>query len=166
LIIKRYGGTFVVYPNLGVRHRDLHAVIDRLEGRNPGVTPTAVHLLGYLMPEHTGTVCWDFHASDRPNWRARAADLAEHVNSYGLPWMRQYVTLDAILADPDADNRPRDRRYRPVALMLLGRPSEAGRQLDADLDALAGRSDPAAGNFRRFANALRADLPTGDQEDS
>jgi hypothetical protein len=121
--------------------------------------PTVSRLLGYLMPQHSGTVSWEFHASGQPEWPALAADLADNIERYALPWMRQYLTLEAILDGLDRDGMMiYNPERRPVALMLLGRSREAGEQLDAELRALGNRTDGAAEDYRRFAQALRSRL--------
>src|SRR5438105_8774290 len=47
LQISRDADTFSVYPNVGVRHDELHNVVDRLSGREPQLSkPTLVRMLG------------------------------------------------------------------------------------------------------------------------
>ncbi len=60
LPVKRDGDTFSVYPNVGVRHDELHETVDRLFGRKSGTGPTLVRMLGYLMPQNSANVAWEF----------------------------------------------------------------------------------------------------------
>jgi hypothetical protein len=79
LQVKRDKDTFSVYPNVGVRHEELHRIIDQLYGRKPGNEPTLVCMLGYLMPQATANIAWEFSRHDDPHWTERAANLAAHV---------------------------------------------------------------------------------------
>jgi hypothetical protein len=159
LPVKRDGDAFRVYPNVGVRHDELHETVDRLHERKPGNEPTLVRMLGYLMPQNSANVAWEFRGHGDPDWQARARNIAKHIERHAWPWLEQYVTLQAIFDGLDRDGMGTYApERRPVALMLLGRPEGAAAQLQAELAALGDRTDPAAENFRRFAARLRAEL--------
>ncbi len=162
LQIKRDADTFSVYPNVGVRHDELHLAVDRLYGRGSQPTPTLVRMLGYLMPQNTANVAWEFQGEGDPSWAARATNIAQHIEQYAFPWMDRYRTLDEILTGIDAGLSLQGADLRPVALLLLGRRGDALRQLEADVQALGDRTDPAAANFRHFAEAVCAEVAATD----
>jgi hypothetical protein len=150
--------TFDVSPNLGVRHEDLHLVVDRACGRRSEPTPTLVRLLGYVMPQNSSLIVWEFRRDDDTDWVAQAANMAQHIESYGIPWMDRFRSLDEILAGIDAGLSLHRPYLRPAALMLLNRRAEALEQLDEDVRNLGYRTDLAAAHFRRFAEALKTQL--------
>jgi hypothetical protein len=154
LPITRDGDSLDVHPNVGVRHDELHALIDRLKGRKTDTEPTLTRILGYLMPQDTATVTWEFALSDDATWDAQAENLAAHVDLYGRPWMSQYLTLESVVEDLTPYNADR----RAAALMMLGRIEQARAALDAELAALGGRHDAASDAYRELAQALIAEF--------
>ena len=157
LEVSRERMALSVAPNVGVRHDELEAFVWRLRGRNPQPTPTLVRMLSYLMPENTANVAWEFHADDDADWADQASNLATHVKRYAFPWMDRYSTLEDVLAGIDEGLSLFEPELRPAALLLLGRRDDALREIDERLAAIKDRADPAAENFRAFANALRAE---------
>ena len=153
-------GEIEVTPTVGIRHERLHELIDRLEpARQPYAQPTATIILGYLMPQNSAAVVWRFDAETPTS--EQAENLAEHVQRYGEPWMRERVSQEAIIEVVRADQRgsmPVHPGRLPAALLLAGRREDAREALDAELKKAEGRSDAAAENFRRFADRFRAEV--------
>jgi hypothetical protein len=154
LPVIRDGDCLDVHPNVGVRHDELHALIDRLKGRKTGTEPTLARMLGYLMPQNTANVTWEFALSDDATWHAQAENLAEHIDLYGRPWMSQYLTLESVVEDLAPYNTDR----RAAGLMMLGRVEQARADVDAELAALGGRHDAASDAYRELAQALVAEF--------
>lgn len=153
-------GGIDVTPTVGVRHERIHELTDRIRGRSGSRTePTATIILGYLMPQASANVMWQFDGETPID--QQAGSLAEHVVRYGEPWMRERIPQDAIIETIRADERgsaPVHPERLSVALWLAGRPDDAREALDAELEKAAGRHDAAAENFRQFAERFRGEL--------
>lgn len=149
-------GPVEVNPVVGVRHQRVHELIAHLRGERSHAfaPPTVSSSIGYLMRD----------ASYRP-WRvtaddvdAQAHDLVQQVAAVALPFARSLVSLEA-LADALTDYRfvdAQSRGYRlPTVLLLLGRPADALREVDAHLAAYGRARHAAAAQYRAFARAFR-----------
>jgi hypothetical protein len=72
--------------------------------------------------------------------------------------MREHTSLDRILGELEANRYTVSdlRRYRlPVAYLLAGNSEKALRTVGQELDAMEGRGDTAALQYREFAEALQ-----------
>jgi hypothetical protein len=168
LQIKRELDSFSVFGNVGVRWEELHRVINELEGRKPGTEPTLTIMLGYLMPQNSANVAWEFDRLDDPLWAPRAENLAQHVMEYGLPWMRQFATPQDVFGGLDKHGHHFRPEREAVGALLLGDPQHALTITREHLAAITHRADPAACNYRAFAAALEARIASqaGVRDDS
>lgn len=152
-------GEIEINPVVGVRFQDLERMVAECRGEqfHPYQPPTISSPLGYRMPQarYKGWVFGPARSADV------AADLVAAVATYGLPSMRSVLDLSQLC-------RCLERRSgfehqliyrRPVAAFLVGDFERAHVVLDAALSDLGARTDPAAAEFRRFADALRGRLP-------
>lgn len=155
--IQRDGPILSVSPKVGVRHEGVHALVADLTS-NPGwrETPTLSQYLGYLMAEQSANVVWEFGADDA-GWEEQMTNLVEHVERVGRPWMKSFDSLDKILGGLGTYAMPPNLPLlRPACLLLLEGADEARSAIAGELEAVSARTDPAAGDYRRFAAALLA----------
>ena len=111
--------------------------------------PTVTISLGYLMPDRQYAY-WQVDAGTL----AAAADLAQAVGRYGLPFMRSLVDLDALRATAERGLGPNLEYRMPVIFALLGRGAEASDRLGAEVEKLGDRQDAAAERLRGFARTF------------
>ena len=152
-------GAVEITPKVGVRHEELHKLVDRLSGspRNGGVATISV-VLGYLMPQNSANVVWRFDR-DTPT-ESQANDLAAAVIEFGRPYMLAHLSLEAIIDTLRSDTWYGPKRI-PAALVLLGRDDEAREYLASELAKRDERTDPRdveAAEYRLFAERLSAEL--------
>lgn len=151
-------GAVEINPVIGVRHQPLERLVAELKGMkfhayNP---PTVCIPLGYLLSEGKYTA-WFFRDGEVTE---AGRDLVTNVASHGIPFMRSVVDL------PNLRQRIEGRtgfdhqlEYRlPVAWLLSGEPERALATLDDIARVHGTRSDRAAMEFLKFADALRSRL--------
>ena len=143
-------------PVVGVRHQDVEKVVADLRGDkfHGYLPPTVSSPLRYLMP-----------ADERCDWVVVgsvddvvvADDLATAVERYGFEFMRAAGDLAGLIAALRVGHgHGHQNAYRlPVALRLARGFEEEAGTVERELESLSDRSDPAAEEFRRFAERLR-----------
>jgi hypothetical protein len=149
-----------VNPVMGLRHVAIESLIDKIL-RLPEVAKYAMTIgasLGYLMPESRYRPL--LITNDVDSKRA-AYDLALDVERYGLPFVRKHKELTAIARA--VQSPPFNAEYRriytlPAVLYLAEDYRGAQTFLEEHLKEIAGKTYPAAKQYRQFARALLARL--------
>lgn len=155
-------GILEVNPVVGVRHQRVERLLAELTGVrfHPWSPPTLSSHLGYQMPQRA-YVPWMVRAvEDGPGV---AAAMAAAVQDYGLPFIRANTSLAALATGVvEGSGMPEQLSYRlPVVWHLLGDDARAEAALAQQLELLGEADDPAARDFRAFAEALRRRLRAG-----
>ena len=86
------------------------------------------------------------------------AKVTKAIRQYGLPFMQEHVSIDTIIRDLEGKRFTVNdtRRYQlPVAYLVAGRKHEALKFIEQEVEAMKERSDPAAAQYRVFAQAVR-----------
>jgi hypothetical protein len=121
---------------------------------NDATLTTAV---GYLTPEKR-FLQWVFDPALRDIVDSEIAKIIRSIEQYGLPFMQEHTSLDSIIEELEATRYTVNdlRRYRlPAAYLLAGKRDEALKLVGQELEAMRGRTDPAASQYRVFAQALQ-----------
>lgn len=146
-------GEVEINPCVGVRHQQIERLVAELRGAKfhsyiPATTGTPI---GYLFPEPRFRQ-WHFTPD---NAGETAKDMVNAIATYGLPYMRSITSLDDFRRALEP-KRGGNNFYRlPVATLLSGDLERAKSLLDESLTAVGDRTDAAAEEFRRFADAFR-----------
>jgi hypothetical protein len=146
-----------VLPFLCVRHQTVERTIAELAGRDfhpyYGVT-IKTSFSELLSPRRFRD--WKFDAGD--DHAGAATDLAAKVGDFGLPWMREHATIEAVLEQIRQGNYGPfdDNEVLPVALAVAGRHAEALAEMDERVQRYDGESHLYAEELRAFAAAFRA----------
>ncbi len=147
-----------INPVVGVRHQGIERLVAELrkETFHAYQPPTISTPLGYLLPESRYRA-WIF-APDRSASTAR--DMVSAIERYGVSFMRSIVDFRDLrnALDKGIGIEHQLVYRRPVAQFLAGDLGRARQTLDDSLASLGERSDLAAAEFRRFAQALRQRL--------
>ena len=156
----RLPGEVEINPVVGVRFQAVERIVAqcRAEKFHPYLPPTISSPIGYLMPEkkYKGWVFTPGHLEEV------ATDMAGAIALHGLAFMRSVVDLGALrhrLQDGLGFEHQRVYR-RPAAALVAGEIQQARALLDDGLVALGARTDAAAAEFRKFAEAFRSRLPS------
>jgi hypothetical protein len=148
-----------IHPVAGLVHRPTMALVNRLTGyRNPTPVPTLSSPISSGLGRREGV--GDLSVGTIEQAYRAAEELVRLATVYALP----FVTA---LANPEAMvSALRSREYvvvgdyaierLPAFLYVTGRPLEAIEALREAIASLAGRSDPAAENHRRFQERFEA----------
>lgn len=156
----RPAGEVGINPVIGVRHQAVERVVAELRGEafHPYIPPTISTPLSYLVPVHRSRQ-WILHEAGPVN---TIPDLVAAVATYGLPFMRRMTKLAALCEGLEGRlGFSHQLNYRrPVAWMLSGDSPRASRAVEESFANLGDRRDPAAQEFRIFAEALRRRLAT------
>ena len=155
--VGRGDGLLEINPVVGVRHQAIERLVAELKGErfHAYIPPTVSLHVGYLMPEKRYRP-WLF---DDRNVAEAADAMVSAVETYGVPFMKQHSSLDALtalMATGDVGIREQLSYRLPIAYHLLGDADRATAALTAALDDLAERRDVAAERFRAFAAAFQA----------
>lgn len=147
-----------INPVVGVRFQELERFVAecRSEKFHTFLPPTISTPLGYLMPARAYRA-WTF-TPVRVN--ETASDMVDAIGTYGIPFMHSVVDLDQLRLRLEDRMGPSDQLVyrRPAAAFLANATSEALAFLDNELAANGTRTDPAAAQFRSFADRLRIKL--------
>jgi len=160
-ILGEPGLLLSINPVVGVRHNKVELLVSSLAGnQSDPKTTTFAEPLAYVMPEGQYRE-WSFHAvEDTPHV---LDDLAAAVREHGLPNMKRWSDLSALLGVVQQDGEILEYQARrvPAALALLGRKSEAARSVSMYLERMAGRlSYPDYLKYARAFDRYLADGPT------
>ncbi len=149
--LERAGVAVDMSANVGVRFQRLERILAELAGLpydsyNPDTIFTA---LLALMPK-SRRLQWSFD-NTKPV-RPEAESLLAAICDYGLPYIENHATLDAVIEAGYRLSKSESLAYRlPMALMLTGRAKEARQAVAGRLSSIDSRTDPAAGIYRTFA---------------
>ena len=151
-------GTLGVMPSIGVHHISLHKLLAELNGYqyDPEVSDLGLGLPAVI----PGKPQFVMETEDDAAPVVKA--IVDGALEYGLPRLRQYATLHAIVeALPTFPGLP-PRTYReylmPTGLYLLGRDSEALVWLAAAEGRLASNHPMVRAEYAAFASGLRQRL--------
>jgi hypothetical protein len=150
------GGGIAVAPSVGVRHDVVQELESKLMdiGSRGGAEPTVSGQIGYLMP-YRQYVEWSVPSEE--DIQSCAEEMASGIAEFGVPYIERNARLPELLKTLRAEGLAEHRATRvPLVLMLLGRSDEALTGLNAELEALNSRTDPAADLYRGFAHRFRA----------
>jgi hypothetical protein len=152
------GGILEVNPVVSVGNHRVERLVADFSGikHQPYLTACIGANVGYLMPEQKYRA-WPFQ--EDINCELPVAEMTATVEKFGRPFMQQNATLEAIyntLLNSKRGTPPDPLDYRiAAASLLLGRRTEAQSFVDAKLQEVGNRTDPAAEWFRSFAARLR-----------
>lgn len=154
---RRTRDTIFVGPAVGLRHEHVEQLLSQLVGtrqRPSAVSPTITTNIGYVMPERR-YLEWEF--GPEGDLKAGAEDLAQAVERYGLPFMKEHGSLPGIIdALHQFGVRIRSRYTLPVAAYLNDGPRAAVSELERFVEAMKGApTSAAAERFLAFAETLR-----------
>ncbi len=152
---KGYGpGVTSIYPIVGVRVDTVERTVAEFQGvkLHRYYPATISHPLVYIAGRRASEVPWVFGPG---HTEEPAADLVTTLERFGLPFMREHVTLPAVLDAMDRRWCTSPEYRKPVVLALLGRLPEAYAMLDQVTAEIGTREDLAAQRWRRFAVAFR-----------
>ncbi len=152
---RGYGpGETSLYPIVGVRAEVVEWIVAALQGSK--LQQYYPYTISRPLGEIAGLRYIDANWAFGPgNTDVPASDLVATLVRHGLPFMREHSTLPAIWKAIE-QRWCRTPEYRkPVVLALLGQRAEAHAVLDQLEAGMAGRQDPAAQEWRRFAVAFR-----------
>jgi hypothetical protein len=143
-----------ISPMVGVRYSPIEEKLEELvTDWIPGGATLSISV-GYLSPERR-FLEWVFDPEfDNDTEISR---MVSAVREYGLPFMKAHRPLSSIVdaLEQNQFTNKETRRYRlPIAYQLAGRGDEARRFIDEQLEELRDRTDAAAVQYRRFAQAL------------
>lgn len=151
---KRIG----ISPIVGVSYLPVEDRIQKLCITSPFLNDvTLTTAVGYLTPEKR-FLEWVFDPALGDIVDSEIAKIIRAIEQYGLPFMQEHTSLDSIIAELEATRYTVNdlRRYRlPVAYLLAGRKNEALKFVEQELEAMKERTDPAAAQYRDFAQAVR-----------
>jgi hypothetical protein len=147
-------GELELWPIIGLRHQEVEQIVSELKGKEPNdFHPATVFWpLRYIMPEELRQHWW-FTPENAPEM---ARVVADAIEKWGLPWMREHASLAKIceLAE-DAFGEDSALGYtRPVLWQLLGNPERVTTVIN-EVNASVSYSEPYAVNFRRFVKAFK-----------
>jgi hypothetical protein len=149
---------FEVGPIVGVRFQDIERSVADLQGQkfHPYHPPTVCTPLGYVMPERRYR-SWLFRPSGNDEV---TEEMVDTIVNYGLAFMRSTTDLAELCRKLEARmGWDHQIMYRhPVALLVAGRPQEANALIERSLINLRDRDDPAAEEFRTFAEKVQSGI--------
>lgn len=145
------GGRVVgINPVMGLRDDVLEKFVTELTGHRAIVTLTIS--LGYLMPERR-YIEWEFRTPDL----AIANGLLDSIRRFGCPAMESLSSPEAVIEAlrnrQMIDNQSRAYRL-PAAYFVQGEKESAIQEVRSELAAIRERNDPAAKEYRLFAENL------------
>ncbi len=137
--------------HVGIHSEPVERLFAQLDDRPyQGNLSTFNRLIGYLMPQER-PITWELRREHFPEEVAR--DMVETTIKYGLPYMEQFKTWEAIYAEmTQRESHPFIRR--PIIKYLMGQPDAAVAILEAELATFQGQHDPGAERYRELANKL------------
>jgi hypothetical protein len=146
-------GELELWPIIGLRHNEVEKILCELTGRelNDFLPPTVFWPLRYIMPEELREHWW-FTPDNAPEM---ARVVADAIEQWGLPWMREHAALEKIveLAESGLGVDSQLNYTRPVMWQLLGLPERA-QGLINEID--AGLTDnPYTADFREYVAAFQ-----------
>lgn len=150
------GEVTLINPFIGVHHVELERELSALIGGKYLRSEVSLGCgLGYVMPQASFV---PFLFSDEATAHQAVWDITEATKDFGIPFMRSYETLPAVVASlpdwPHAVSWVRGARLS-VGLALLGKEADAQREVDA-LAQFAARTAPAEGaHVNEFLAAFR-----------
>jgi hypothetical protein len=147
-----------IAPVVGVVYSPLEKLLNKLSNSSSFVNDvTLTTEIGYLTPE-ARFLQWVFDPALTDIVDSEIAKIVRSIEQYGLPFMQKHTSLESIITELAATRYTVNdlRRYRlPVAYLLAGKRDEALKLVGQELEAMNGRTDPAATQYRDFAQALR-----------
>ena len=153
--INRGDGKLEVNPVIGLRHQRLESLVAELIGLkdHPYIPPTISTPIGYLMPENS-YVSWLFEPGE--NHSREAQRMVQSITTYGYPFMSANNTLASLIDKMLAGfGHPHQLKFRiPAAYLLVSETQMAEDCVNQELNALCGRDDAAADQYRAFAKAM------------
>ena len=155
----RAPGELEVNPVVGVRFQEVERLVAECRGEkfHAYQPPTISSPLGYVMPEkqYRAWVLGPGRSEDV------AADMANAIATYGIAFMRSVIDLAELrrrLEDRTGFEHQLTFR-RPVAALIAGDIEGARALIDETVATIGARTDLAAVDFRKFAEAFRRRLP-------
>jgi hypothetical protein len=146
-------GELELWPLMGLRHNEVQEIVSELKGKEPGdFQPATVFWpLRYIMPEELREH-WMFTPENAPEM---ARVVADAIEKWGLPWMREHASLEKIceLAEGEFGFDSQLNYTRPVIWQLLDQPERAKALIN---EVEAGLTDnPYGVRFREYVAAFQ-----------
>ena len=151
-------GELNMNPICGVRIQSLERSVADITGRKYSqyMPATVSEPLRYLVPIEL-RMDWILTRENPEKNAAVIADILASLESYGLPYMRERATLEAMAQALVAKEGHRWQTVfrAPVALWLLNRNEEALSAMEAQLTEIGSQENAAYNDYRAFASALK-----------
>ncbi|MEO5535511.1 MAG: hypothetical protein ABIR17_10315 [Pseudolysinimonas sp.] len=148
-------GSVEVFPVVGVRHQGIERIVAELRGEkfHPYLPPTVSSPLGQLMPDMRYKA-WAIGPNDIDT---KSDEVVAAIEKFGVPFMESGSSLREIdrLLNAGMGAQHQLIYRRPVSLLLLGDVARAMQVVDSSQEGLGTRDDPAATEFRSFADRFR-----------
>lgn len=155
----RAHGEVEINPVIGVRSQPIERLVAELRGDkfHAYSPPTICTPLGYLMPG--GKYKAWLLAADAPG--NATADMVGAVRQYGVPFIRSMMDLKRLVEELERGRGVSGQVIyrRPAAWFLLGDFMRARESIAETVAGLQTRNDPAAMDFKKYADAFRRRLP-------
>jgi len=151
----RGDGLVRINPVVGLRYDAVENLLTELTGHR--WTGATFHIsLGYLMPERR-YIEWEFGTADP----TIAMALRDSIRTFGYPAVQSLAYPEAVI---ETLKKKREKLFTtlfreyelPVAYLLQGRKDLAIQELHCELDSIRERTDPAAMEYRLFAEKLES----------
>lgn len=156
----RAPGEVEINPVVGVRFQEVERLVAACRGEmfHAYQPPTVSSPLGYVMPEkrYRAWVLGPGRSEDV------ASDMANAIATHGIAFMRSVLDLAQLrrrLEDRSGFEHQLALR-RPAAALIAGDIEQARALVDETVATIGARTDLAAVDFRKFAEAFRRRLPS------
>lgn len=95
---QRYDGCMRINLNVGLRYDPAHKLIAEIYGQKPHayIPPTISENVGYLVPGRDSYIQFTFRPTEPIE--PKADELANIVKQYGLPYMKKYAEIKALIS--------------------------------------------------------------------
>ena len=156
----RSSGVLEINPVIGVRNNRVERLVAELCGDffDELLPPTIAGNIGYVSPENRYRSYLFTEGMEIEN---AITDMGHELRTHGLSFIRRNADLKALVETMQTARFgiPSVTEYRiPAGLLLLGDHSRAAAYLNAKLDEIGARKDPAAIRYKNFAIELSTRL--------
>lgn len=148
-------GSVIVHPSITVTH---DAVEREIAERGGHATPSGPTIVADLR-ELDEAADSEFLVSSDASARSALAYIAEKLDRFGIPWMREMATMEGLASGLERYLQMEPEFPRPIAYREIGRIDLAIASIEQTLSEYAGLPDETSiARFRKFASGLLPEL--------